>query len=85
MITFNGSDFTWKRSNNSGSSMASDLGIVAGAEWPEQFYIKSHKTGQVKLFLPDSPIFNGHGEDREFVGASYFVPGGDLTVTIWND
>ena len=79
---FDGSKFTWMDGN--GSSFASDLGWKASDTWPEQFYIKSHKTGAMKLFLPGTPLFAGHGEDREFVGATYFVPGGNIEIRIWN-
>ena len=81
--TFNSDNFNWKDSK--GTTFASDLGITAEVNFPDQFYIKSSRTGAAKLFLPGTPIFAGKGDDREFAGATYFVPGGNIEVTIYND
>jgi hypothetical protein len=83
--TFSSDKFNWSKLKQTGTTFASDLGLRASDAWPEQFYIKSEKTGQSKLFLPGSPIFNGRGEDQEFVGATFFVPGGNIEITIYND
>lgn len=73
-----GSRFRWK--NRKGSSTLVELGL---SEFPRKgFYIKSHKTGGLQLFLPDGETM----EAQEFFdgeASAYFVPGGFITVQIW--
>jgi hypothetical protein len=74
-----GRKFTWKQGK--GTTDASDLGFQG---WPASFYILSHRTGQQKLFLlGESAISNDR--DRELQSVDYFNPGGNVSVTIFND
>lgn len=74
-----GSKFTWK--GRHGTSESSDLLFK---DWPASFYIMSPKTGQQKLFLQGKATYS-NDEDRELQSVDYFNPGGDITVTIFND
>ena len=74
LTTFNGRDFTWKK--NKGMSNLSLLGL---REFPGSFYIRSHKTGESKLFLPNHEA----AENLDGEAYEYFVPGGDLVVQIY--
>lgn len=82
MLTFSSQKFLWTNKDNKGTSEISDLGVPA---WPSQFYIKSSRTGEVRLFLFQEDIMNGRGEDTELGGRIYFCPGGNLSVIIFND
>lgn len=81
-LMIDGAKFTWPKGTKSGSAEISDLNLGG---WPQSFFIKSHKTGETMLFLPGDRITQGQGEDEELGGYTYFNPGGDVTVTIWND
>lgn len=74
-----GRKFTWNKSK--GTTDASDLGFQ---EWPGSFYILSHRTGQQKLFLQGESVVS-NDRDRELQSVDYFNPGGNVSVTIFND
>ncbi len=79
MQVVDGRKFSWK--NGKGCTEASDLGWK---DWPGSFYILSHRTGQQKLFLQGKADVT-QDKDRELLSIDYFVPGGNVTVTIFND
>lgn len=82
MLTFSSQKFLWNNADRKATSEISELGI---GNWPSQFYIKSSRTGEVRLFLFQEDIINGKGEDAELSGRIYFCPGGELSVIIFND
>ena len=77
-IQISGDQFTWDKAKGTGSTFASDL---QWDKFPQSFYIKSHKTGETKLFLANERIESG----EEFAGYRYISPGQGLEVTVWND
>ena len=78
--TYDGSQFTWHKGE--GCTCASDLGIRAADPWPANFYVRSHRTGAVKLFLPGEDIY---ACDGEWMGKKFFVPAGNCVITLYND
>lgn len=76
--TFSSSAFTWK--NRNGVSSIGKLGI---REFPRGgFYIRSERTKQVQLFLPDGET-NEANEFFDGEASAYFSPGGHAAVRIW--
>lgn len=75
-LQVSGTHFSWK--GNVGSTEISDTGLQG---FPERFYIKSQKTGELRLFLASERIPNG----EDLGGYRYISPGQNLEVTIWND
>lgn len=74
---YNGSKFSWK--GKQGQATLSDLGI---ATFPRGgFYIKSHRTGEQKLFLPNLPKMEAN-EFYDGEGYDYFIPAGEVEVHI---
>jgi hypothetical protein len=75
--TFSSRNFQW--TGDRGTSWCSDLGIET---FPRGgFYIKSERTGQTRLFLPDAATNEAH-EFFDGERSAYFVPGGNLKVQI---
>lgn len=74
-----GQKFTWRKGK--GSTFISDLNW---REWPNSFYIHSHRTGKQMLFLVGEAT-RSNDEDQELQSIDYFNPGGNVTVTIFND
>lgn len=76
--TFSSADFNWK--SGKGSSALGKLGLN---DFPKGgFYIRSTRTQQVQLFLPDS-VGDAEHEFYDGEARGYFVPGGGFQVTIW--
>ncbi len=51
--------------------------------FPDRFYIKSARTGEVRLFLPDEAVMEAH-DFFDGEGAAYMVPGQNIKVQIWH-
>lgn len=75
--TFSSSKFTWK--GGKGTATISDLGVRS---FPSRgFYIRSERTGETRLFLPNSEkmvaneFYDGEAYD-------YFIPGENVEVQI---
>jgi hypothetical protein len=78
IVTLQGEYFTWK--NGHGHTSLDALGLT---RFPDSFYLRSHRTGEVKLFLPDTVTMT---ENEFFDGEAqaYFVPAGNIRVQIWH-
>jgi len=76
--TLQGDRFTWSgRYGHTTLSRVNRFSTPAGG-----FYIKSHRTGALKLFLPDMVAM----EENEFFDGeaqAYMCPGENVRVTIW--
>jgi hypothetical protein len=78
--TFSSASFKWK--NRAGSASAGALGLN---RFPDRgFYIRSERTKEVALFLPDGATMEAN-EFFDGEAAAYFVPGGHVTVRISAD
>jgi hypothetical protein len=75
--TFPSAYFNWK-----GGEGKSTIGKLGVSNFPNSFYIKSARTGEVKLFLNDAETMEAN-EYFDGEGAAYFSPGGDAKVQIW--
>lgn len=76
--TFSSSKFGWTK--DAATSYRSELGIKS---FPAQgFYIKSSRTGAVRLFLPDTENMEAN-EFYDGEAYAYFNPGGGYTAKIW--
>lgn len=84
MLSYSSDRFSWNKKVGIGTSCASDLGLQVGS-WPSQFYIKSSRTGETRLFIYYDKIITGPPVDVEIGGLVYICPGGGLTVKIFND
>ncbi len=76
--TFSSASFAWTQ--KSGRTTVAQVRVTA---FPHSFYIKSARTGQVMLFLPD----NETQEANEFFDGeaqAYFSPGANVRVQIWH-
>ncbi len=77
-----GDKFTWIKDTGRGATEISDLGWNS---FPGSFYIKSQKTGDVRLFMRCLEITIGEGPDKECGGFEYTSTGGRITVSVFND
>ncbi len=80
LATVTGDRITWK--GNSGVSTLPRMGMSEHHFPTAGFYVKSQRTGQVRLFLCD----NATNEENEFFDGeamAFFCPGDDLRLVIW--
>lgn len=77
--TISGRHFTWNKETGNGCTEISDL---QWTHFPPSFYIESHRTGEKRLFLRSDEL---RSDDNECQGFKYFVPGGNIEVTLFND
>jgi hypothetical protein len=76
--TYSSNQFTWKA--RQGSTTTKILGVSG---FPRSgFYVSSERTGERRLFLPDSETML---ENEFFDGeaSAYFSPAGDVKVQVW--
>lgn len=75
--TFSSRDFDWRK--GSGRTTIDRLPV---RDFPASFYIKSAKSGEVRLFLSDGDTMVAN-EFFDGEAAAYFCPGGNVSVQIW--
>lgn len=76
--TFSSADFDWK--SGTATSTVGRLGVI---NFPRAgFYIRSARTAEVRLFLPDGETMEAN-EFFDGEAAAYFVPAGGVSAQIW--
>ena len=75
--TFDSSAFTWTKRVG-----RTTLSAIGQAGFPASFYIRSARTGEVRLFLSDAET-NEVNEFFDGEASAYFSPAGDARVQIW--
>jgi hypothetical protein len=75
--TFSSRDFDWRASKGTAT-----LSRIALPSFPQSFFIKSWRTGEVMLFLPDAATMEAN-EFFDGEAAAYFTPGGNVQVLVY--
>lgn len=84
-----GDQFIWH--DREGSTEASGLGLrIHGRVYDDAcdvgFYVKSHKTGERKLFVLDKPVvWDGETVAWVYKSAQSYRDNDDLKITVFND